>query len=59
MTNPAMRITKTGYRSHFINRSTVDHMGGPEAFVEAWIDEMALTPAWRKADAATRQPTHF
>lgn len=52
-------ITETGYRSHFINRSSVDHMGGPEAFVEAWIDEMARTPAWREADVASRQLALF
>lgn len=47
-------ITETGYRSHFINRSNVDHMGGPEAYVEAWIDEMSHTP-WRDTAAASCQ----
>jgi hypothetical protein len=52
-------ITETGYRSHFINRSNVDHMGGPEAYVEAWIDEMSHTHAWRETAAASRQLALF
>ena len=52
-------ITETGYRSHFINRSNVDHMGGPEAYVEAWIDEMSHTHAWRETASASRQLALF
>jgi hypothetical protein len=52
-------ITETGYRSHFINRSNVDHMGGPEAYVEAWIDEMSRTHAWREIASASRQLALF
>lgn len=52
-------ITETGYRSHFINRSNVDHMGGPEAYVEAWIDEMSRTHAWREAAIASTQLALF
>jgi hypothetical protein len=52
-------ITETGYRSHFINRSNVDHMGGPEAYVEAWIDEMSRTHAWRETASASRQLALF
>ena len=52
-------ITETGYRSHFIHRTDVDHMGGPEAYVEAWIAEVANTPVWRNAEAASRQLALF
>ena len=52
-------ITETGYRSHFTNRCNVDHMGGPEAYVEAWLDEMSRTPAWRETVAASRQLALF
>jgi hypothetical protein len=52
-------ITETGYRSHFINRINVDHMGGPEAYVEAWIDEMSRTQAWRETASASRQLALF
>jgi hypothetical protein len=52
-------ITETGYRSHFINRINVDHMGGPEAYVEAWIDEMSRTLAWRETAVSSRQLALF
>ena len=52
-------ITETGYRSHFIFRNEVERMGGPEAYVEAWIDEMSHTHAWRETAAATRQLALF
>ena len=52
-------ITETGYRSHFINRSNVDHMGGPEAYVEAWIHEMSHTHAWRETAVASTQLALF
>ena len=52
-------ITETGYRSHFIFRNEVEHMGGPEAYVEAWIDEVSRTADWREAEAASRQLALF
>lgn len=52
-------ITETGYRSHFIFRSEVEHFGGPEAYVEAWIDEVSRAPEWRNAEAASRQLALF
>jgi len=33
-------ISKTGYRSHFIQRQEVEDMGGPVAFVTAWLEEL-------------------
>lgn len=52
-------ITETGYRSHFIGRSVVEHMGDPEAYVEAWIDEMSHTHAWRETAVASKQLALF
>lgn len=52
-------ITTTGYRSHFINRDNVEQMGGPEAYVEAWIEEMSHTRTWRETAAAARQLALF
>ena len=52
-------ITETGYRSHFLMRLHVDQVGGPEAYVEAWIAEVANTPVWRNGDAASRQLALF
>ncbi len=42
-------ITETGYRSHFVHPADVEHLGGPVAYVEAWLDAMAQTKAWRRA----------
>ena len=52
-------ITETGYRSHFIFRSEVERMGGPEAYVEAWIAEVTNTIKWRNAEVASRQYALF
>ena len=52
-------ITETGYRSHFIFRNEVERMGGPEAYVEAWIAEVANTPVWRNTEAVSRQLALF
>jgi hypothetical protein len=52
-------ITETGYRSHFTNAETVASYGGPVAFVLAWLDEEANTPAWRRRAAAARQLSLF
>ena len=41
-------ITETGYRSHFPHAADVEHLGGPVAYVEAWLDAMAQTKAWRR-----------
>lgn len=52
-------ITETGYRSHFLMRAHVDHVGGPEAYVEAWIAEVTNTLKWRNAEIASRQYALF
>lgn len=52
-------ITETGYRSHFIHPSEVENFGGPESYVEAWIEEICRTAAWRKSEAASRQLALF
>jgi len=52
-------ITETGYRSHFTSAATVGSYGGPVAFVRAWLDEEAATPAWRRREAAARQYALF
>ena len=41
-------ITDTGYRSHFISPADVEHLGGPVAYVTAWLDTMAQTKAWKR-----------
>ncbi len=41
-------ITETGYRSHFASPADVEHMGGPAAYVEAWLDAMAQSKTWKR-----------
>ena len=43
-------ITETGYRSHFAHPVDVDQLGGPASYVESWLDVMAETKAWRRAE---------
>jgi hypothetical protein len=52
-------ITSTGYRSHFIHAADVEIMGGPEAYVDAWIGHLAKSRSWRIADQASRQLALF
>jgi hypothetical protein len=43
-------ISETGYRSHFTHRLDVEHYGSPTAYVEAWLNVMAETKAWKRAE---------
>lgn len=52
-------ITDTGYRSHFLHPEHVEDAGGPVAYVMAWLDVAADSPAWIAAQARTRQLTLF
>jgi hypothetical protein len=52
-------ITGTGYRSHFTNEQTVMALGGPVAFVEAWLEAESQLPDWHDAEAARQQLTLF
>ncbi len=52
-------ITETGYRSHFCNPSDIEAAGGPETYVEAWLDYAARQSDWIEARAARQQLTLF
>lgn len=52
-------VTETGYRSHFTTAEAVTAMGGPVAFVLAWLDEEAASPVWQRQAEAARQLTLF
>ena len=52
-------MTETGYRSHFTTRETVAEAGGPVAFIQAWLEAAAQSPAWRKHVAEAMQPSLF
>ncbi|WP_417477273.1 hypothetical protein [Maricaulis sp.] len=48
-------ITQTGYRSHFEHPDRVDAIGGPKAYVLAWLDAEAASPDWKARVAASKQ----
>jgi hypothetical protein len=52
-------ITETGYKSHFIPRGCVEDMGGPTAYVLAWLADAAKRKGWADIEAAARQYTLF
>ncbi|MDI7774673.1 hypothetical protein [Asticcacaulis sp. EMRT-3] len=48
-------ITETGYRSHFVHPSAIDELGGPVAYVLAWLDQAARNEGWRAHQNAAAQ----
>ncbi len=48
-------ITETGYRSHFLSEAEVAELGGPLGYVRAWLDAEAVTPKWKRLEAASCQ----
>ena len=55
----ALPITETGYRSHFTSGASVEAEGGILAYVRAWLDHEARSPAWREHCAQERQLSLF
>ena len=51
----ALPITETGYLSHFTTPATVAELGGPVAFVLAWLDEESHSTQWKKREQEARQ----
>jgi hypothetical protein len=52
-------ITTTGYRSHFIHRTAIEHHGGAVAYVKAWLDHAAHMPDWKSRAVAPTQLSLF
>lgn len=52
-------ITETGYRSHFLHLDEITEFGGPVAYVEAWLNEMARTSEWQSHVASGEQLSLF
>ena len=52
-------VTETGYRSHFIAQGSVEGMGGPTAYVLAWLEHEAKRNGWAEIEASARQYTLF
>lgn len=55
----SLPITETGYRSSYPSVETVADYGGAVAFVLAWLDQEACSPAGRNQQAADMQLTLF
>lgn len=56
--NP-LPIIETGYCSHFCDPANIEAAGGPETYVEAWLEYAARCPEWIEAQAARQQLTLF
>lgn len=52
-------ISETGYRSHFLHPGEIDLLGGPVAYVQTWLDEMAESKEWREYVVSSRQLSLF
>jgi hypothetical protein len=52
-------ITGTGYRSHFTTETIVKEHGGPQSFVNAWLDHKSLSKEWKKLEAESRHGRLF
>lgn len=53
-------ITETGYRSHFVPIGTVEaEFDSVQAYVRAWLDELAKCPEWQGYLASTVQGELF
>lgn len=55
----ALPFTETGYRSHFVHPSEVEAVGGPDAYVLAWLNEASGSQQWREFEAAGQQLSLF
>lgn len=52
-------IMATGTRAHLVLREEVEALGGPVAYVRAWLDYEAQSSAWKTHRAAARQLSLF
>jgi hypothetical protein len=52
-------MTKTGYRSHFTRADEIEALGGPAAFVRAWLAEAAKDPEWMASVESRKQLSLF
>jgi hypothetical protein len=52
-------ITETGYKSHFLHPYEIEEFGGPVAYAEAWLNEMAKAQEWLDYQTSSRQLSLF
>lgn len=55
----ALPITETGYRSHFLHGQHLTEVGGPVAYVTAWLDAASQSTDWKARSEAARQGSLF
>lgn len=53
--NQRIPVTETGYRSHWLYDEQLEPYGSALAFVEAWLDDAAQSPAWKCYIDSSRQ----
>lgn len=52
-------ITETGYKSHFIDETSINNYGGALAYVLAWLDDAARKPEWQRQNEVASQYSLF
>lgn len=52
-------ITRTGYKSHFIDPQALAEAGGPVALFTVWLEETARSKAYQDAEFRWRQGELF
>ena len=52
-------ITETGYKSHFVDESSLHEYGGALAYVLAWLNEEAGKPEWQRQKEVASQYSLF
>ncbi|NBA98558.1 hypothetical protein [Pseudomonas sp. R5(2019)] len=52
-------ISATGYVSHFERADNIEAEGGAVAYVQAWLEHAAQSPAWIEAQQKARQLSLF
>lgn len=55
----SLPISETGYRSYFERADAIAAAGGAVAYVRAWLDHAAQSPAWVEAQEQARQMSLF
>lgn len=57
--NVQLPMTETGYRSHFIDKDSVEDAGGPVTYSLAWLAHEAASPAWKRYLEDSKQLSLF
>ena len=52
-------ITDTGYKSHFIDKASIECHGNAMDYVLAWLDEVAKAPKWQGQKESANQYSLF